>query len=139
MCPCSHSLSLRFFSDAIGPSEIAGELGMIAKISQTRGDQRRTPKGAALDGVYAHSYCTFDIPLLPGESLEDTIQRFCGEFQGRRGIFVRVAASGGRCELFVGWFVARNSGATLSRQLLEELASLKLDLALDIYPEAEGS
>ena len=44
-----------------------------------------------------------------------------------------VRASGGRADLFVGWFFAIFSALSLDQLLLAKLGDLEIDLNLDIY------
>jgi len=52
--------------------------------------------------------------------------------------FRRLRGSGGSLELFVGAFVQGNKGLTLDVELMSKLASLDIELGLDIYEGPSG-
>ena len=57
-----------------------------------------------------------------------------GQLSPKKAFFVNLSASGGRSELFVGWFFHEgNSGDVLDHKLLGRLAELCMDLSLDVY------
>ena len=67
-------------------------------------------------------------------ALSDVVERL----HTGRAFLDMLTASGGRSELFVGWFFDEgNSGDVLGFELLGQLAELKVDVSFDVYGEAE--
>ena len=132
----TYSVSLRFRHPACSPDEITEALDIEPSRSWLVGAPRRTPKGSPLQGTYRDTY--WYALLVEGSSEERDLPRALATILDRLGdrtaFFLDFARTGGRAELFIGWFSHGNSGDVLGRELLGRLSELKLDLALDIYP-----
>jgi len=114
-------------------------IGLEASVTWNKGDIRHTPKGRALEGVYDQSFAVF--PLLKNDDgwLSESIVECINRLKHARDFFARIKGTGGRAELFVGWFLSQGGGDTLSSALLLEVSSLGLDLSFDVYPaDASG-
>lgn len=128
-------VSLRVRHPSLEPDEICRQLGMPAEIQWRVGDQRVTPKGRPLSGVYDHSYCVFR--LKPGKNIN--LAEFLGaqnkELLSRKSFLNDLIESGGSVEYFIGWYSRANTGEFFGWKLLKELSDLHIDLAFDVYCE----
>jgi hypothetical protein len=127
------SVSLRFFSLIITPSEISEHLGLKPKWAHEKGAPRTTPKGVILGGVYDRSYCSFSLIRQGDEELHEMLSRVADEFFQKKDFFHQVRESNGRSELFIGWYSSGNTGDCFNHVLLSKLGELGIDLALDVY------
>jgi Domain of unknown function (DUF4279) len=99
-----------------------------------KGDQRRTPKGKALEGVREESYCTIEFGAISQVSLSRQIERALVRLKPHRAALRRLRASGGTVSFYVGWFLTDNVGDALSVKLLAEMARMGIMLELNLYP-----
>jgi hypothetical protein len=92
-----------------------------------------TPKGTALEGVYNENYCTFYIEQKTDEELPQLLDRVVIDLSQYKNLFRSIRDEGGSAEFFIGWFTENNSGEIFDYRLMQKLAELKIDLALDVY------
>ena len=135
-----YSISLRIRHPQADLSEASEVFSLEPSNAWTAGDRRRTPTGAALDGFRSDSFWT--ARLSDGQSASRSLPAALSEAVQRLQIGAafldRLAASGGRSELFVGWFFDQgNSGDVLGFEFLGRLAALKLDVSFDVYSETD--
>lgn len=126
-------ISLRFFGKSFDPHELSAQLGIEATYIRKIGERRITPKGTILDGVYDESYCSFDIGRNAKEGLCEVLERAANSLLCHKDLFHRIRGSGGRIEMFIGWFSSGNSGEVLPYDFMAKLGDLGIDLALDVY------
>lgn len=101
------------------------------------GDPRLTPKGKAPGGVRPTSYAYTTLVLRVPDTLGAVLKRIVDELEPIKSELQAFTNDGGHAELFVHWHFHDNSGDTLDWQLLQKLSESRLDLALDIYPDAD--
>lgn len=99
---------------------------------QSVGEQRRTPKGKALLGTNAITFCTFALAEGTNEILLEEIRKSNRRLRLRETR--KITRTGGNLEYFLGIFLKGNSGFEVDVELAKEFASLRIKLALDIYP-----
>jgi hypothetical protein len=136
------ALSLRIRHPSADLAEFCRGLGLLPKRAWRAGESRTTPQGRPLPGAWPNSYCTVDlgrrfkVAVLP-RKIEDIAKKL----KPFRTALAEIRQTGGEVSLFVGWFVVGlNSAETLSWELLDQLAELRISLELDIYgagPEPE--
>lgn len=142
MADYRYSISLRAFHPTMDLDCVSEVLGIRPRVLWKVGEPRKTPKGTPLSGIYETGFWTarlFDggstqqgLPLALSAAL-DTIA--VGS-----SLFTTIAQTGGRVELFVGWFFDEgNSGDLFGHSLLGRLASMNVDLSFDVYGEAQTS
>jgi len=139
MSDYTYSVSLRVSHPLTPLTEITAALGMQPRRAWSVGAPRQTAKGEALEGVRKETYWT--TRLEDGSSadrdLSDTIAAILDRLEAHRDYLWDLARTGGRSELFIGWFFDDgNSGDVLGHELLGRLANFKLDLSFDVYPAA---
>ncbi|MFI4973514.1 MAG: DUF4279 domain-containing protein [Caulobacterales bacterium] len=137
MADYTYSVSLRLEHPSRSPCEITTALRLAPSRAWSFGAPRQTRKGSSLTGVYRETYWT--ARLESGSSadrdLSDTIGAILDRLEDRRAFLREFAQTGGRSELFVGWFFDDgNSGDVLGHDLLGRLADFRLDLSFDVYP-----
>lgn len=103
-----------------------------------KGERRSTPKETPLDGTYRETYWCAHLTEEETDSevwsLEDFLSRTLDRLALHAPFLGQLLAEDGRAELFVGFYVSRNSGFELSRELTRDLSKLGISLAFDIYP-----
>jgi hypothetical protein len=137
MADYEFSISLRLRHPVLDLAEASGVLKMTPSRSWRAGEPRTTPTGRPLKGFYEASYWTARI--VKGESKELDLSTAINEVLSKLGqhgeFFSEFAMSGGKSELFIGWFFGEgNSGDVFEWRLLEKLAELRIDLSFDVYP-----
>lgn len=125
--------SFRVHHPDIDPAEITEALALSPHTSWETGDPRRSPNGAALDGLRRSSYWSYSIPVTGEIELPDLLDHFTAELEKHRPFLDRVNETGGRLEYFVGWFSEASSGEVFSSALMKRMSGLGIDLALDVY------
>jgi hypothetical protein len=137
----TYHVSFRVFHPTIDPKEVCNELGMEAETMWKAGEPRQTPKGTPLAGVYESSYCSFELKHSGSVNLSSFLKRATRNLSKRKRILEHIRSTGGRSEYFIGWFANRDSGETFDFDLIGDLAALKIDLSLAVYPpeKAPGS
>jgi hypothetical protein len=133
MTPPGFRASLRFFGKAIDPVELVAETWMRLIYTQTAGEQRKTPRGEELGGIYEESYCSFAVEQHDREDLAETLYRFASSLEKHKDLFDRIRGGGGRIELFMRWPIVEDAGFTLPSEILVRFGALKIDLTVDVY------
>lgn len=138
MAEYTYSVSLRFTHPFRSPAEITSALQLEPSRLWSVGNPRTTPKGSPLKGVYKENYWV--APIVNGSStdvsLAGAIASALDRLEAHKGFFQDFVGSGGRSELFIGWFFDDgNSGDVLEHELLARLADFRIDVSLDVYPE----
>lgn len=124
--------SLRLVHPSMPSPEISQGLEADSKWGWSLGEARRTPTGDPLTGRYRNSYWVQVLSSGDDDSLVDLLAVCLDRLEAKRDFLLAFHGTGGRTEFFVGWF--RSPGETLPWSLLERVASLKIDLAFDVYP-----
>jgi len=139
MHPYTYAISLRVCHPNIDPTAITDALALEPARAWKSGSPRQTPKGTPLEGVYRETY--WYTKLIPdgecsseGTLFEEYLAHFEKMLAPSKEFFARIRAEGGRVELFIGMYGARNYGFELSPTLLAAVADLGLSLSFDVYP-----
>lgn len=126
-------ISLRITTSNIDPVDISTRLKLIPEFQHKKGEQRKTPKGELLKGVYENSYCCFAYNRVDDEELHSMLDRIVTGLMSHSDLFDKISVNGGHAEFFIGWYSPGNTGDLLNHELLNKLSQLKIDLALDVY------
>jgi hypothetical protein len=123
------------------PTRSLDDLGVELNLTPSRVSQAGAPRtslrGAPLSGVYAENFWTASIleGALTDRDLAAAITVVLDQLSPKMDFLLGLVASGGRSELFIGWFFDDgNSGDVLDHKLLGRLAEFKIDLSFDVYP-----
>ena len=117
----------------MNPQQICDRLGLQAQRMWKSGQDRVTPTGAPLSGVYKETYCTFNLACSREDELERFIKRSNKILKPHKRFLRHISSTGGSIEYFVGMYLDKNHGVILSPELLDELAKLQIALSLDLY------
>ena len=113
------------------PEIIPGQLCNI-------GEDRMTPIGRKLEGMYTDSRFSFAFSEETYNSklktLEDSINEVLEKLILCKDLLLKFTSKNGSIEFFIGLFVDANSGIVLDTDLIKRLADLKIGLGFDIYP-----
>jgi hypothetical protein len=131
-----YKVSLRIRHPYREPADITSALGLNPSRCWRAGEPRSTPKGSPLEGNYSESYWTARLAegRWPETALTVVIGDLLQQLGAHKNFFHEIRSEGGRIEFFVGWFFDRQSGGVFSSDLLAQMADLKIDLSLDVYP-----
>lgn len=129
------SVSLRIFSQDLTAADIVASLSLTPTRQWTKGETRTTPSGRVLDGVWENTYVTFR--LMDGQriGLADALSSCVRQLNHIASALGKLRQNGAKTELFVGWFLDKDSGDALPSDLLAALSNLGLDLSLDVYTD----
>ncbi len=133
MNPFKYTVSFRVEHPEISPHEISAKLSLIPSTSWMAGDRRRAPNDIQLNGRYKTTYWSYTFKESRDMALADSLESFTMGLEPHKEFLLQIRSTGGRCEYFIGWFSDSNSGEIFTYQLLSKIASLQIDLALDIY------
>jgi len=97
------------------------------------GDERQTPKGTKLGGLRTESYCSIDLGSTKRKYLSAQIEAALVLLKPHRRMLRRLSSTGGRISFFVGWFCDEHTGDSFDRQLLDQMADLRIELELNVY------
>jgi hypothetical protein len=127
-----YELSFRVWHPAMSPEEISVGLRSKPNISWCVGEPRRTPKGAALPGVYDETYWVADVSEPPTPViLAMAIAEMLSDLETKASFLQRVAETQGTAEVLVIW--SGSGGLTLPAGLLQRMSALNINLSIDIY------
>jgi hypothetical protein len=134
MKPFHFSLSLRLHHPNMDHREISQQLNMVPKRAWTAGDRRIDKQGTPLDGDYDCTYWVGTLVESASGNIGDELLPWLERLQTDASFLSHFCATGGRIELFVGWFMdAPSAGETLTWSILNRLGALQIDLSLDVY------
>jgi hypothetical protein len=132
-------IHLRVHHPQLPPDGIAASLGISAVRAWQAGKPRTTPKGRPLPGDNKETYCAFELNYettkVPG-NIDDVVRGF---LEPRSAVFLELAESGGRTELYVTWETSSNVGDIFAWQFLKRLVDLRISLAVEWFPEGDAS
>ena len=131
--PFRFDVSLRLVHPSMRSEEISRALNMQPRFQWNAGAPRVTPAGTPLRGVREETYWSSTLND-KSEDLKDTLDANLSALEVHTAFLQAFVETGGEIEYFVGWFTTDTSGGeTLSWELLERLARLRISLALDVY------
>ncbi len=119
-------VSLRIWHPEIGPEEVSDGLGLSPTTSWKSGTRVN-------DRLRESTYWTTRLPHLEEVTLARFLVSVVDELIAHASFLERLVGTGGRCELFVGLFLQKNTGEVLPSEVLRGLGVANVDLALDIY------
>ena len=114
------------------PQEISSSLAISPILFWKVGALHKSPKGTLLGGAYDHSYWVDRLPEHETcADLAGTIERYLIRLEGKAEFMHVFFKTGGTAEIYIGWFSP--GGETFASDILERLASLHIDLGIDVY------
>lgn len=133
MHPYRYDVSLRVTHPAMDPQQICNGLGLKARRKWKVGENRQTPAGIPLLGVYKETYCCFDLAAPQVCELERFIIRCNKRLESHRRFLRRISSTGGSAEYFIGMYLDSNHGVEFSPDVLAQLTKLQIRLSFDLY------
>lgn len=131
-----YEISLRIWHPTLTRNRISEGLTRESHAGWNVGDPRKSIANLPIT-PHEHTYWTSRLTTGEVHPLNVALKEVCGTLQPYTEFLAEIRRTGGRAELFVGWFSTENLGETLSYLSLEAIANLGLDLALDIYSERD--
>jgi len=138
------TISLRILHPTIEPSTITQTLGIEPQHSWKAGDQRRSPAGGELEGVFRQSYWTgrlMEKPQLSSErlSVESVLVQILSQLRRAHDFLEQLNTDGGVAELLVSLYARENFRLDLSAESLALLGRLRLAVVLEVHPHSPHS
>jgi hypothetical protein len=129
-------LSFRVRHPTLAASEIAKAFDLpITKLFQSVGEQRMTPSGEILEGIYKKTGVGFEFHehalRFDEVRLEDMILEQLEKIDLK--YTAHLVDTGGHCEFFIGIFPDSNVGLELGNAVNDLLSVSKIELSFDIY------
>jgi hypothetical protein len=133
------TISLRLTSSTTSADTMISAVGMKPSSAWNKGESILLPRGRPFDSPRKQSFAAFDLLSKDKRPLPELILECTRRLRTLQPFFAELKSEdGGMAELFIGWFLSRSGGDTLSSSLLLEVGSVGLDLSFDIYP-ADGT
>lgn len=131
----SFKISIRFWHPSEATSAIVDNFDLEVMVSNGSGERRRTPSGSLLEGRYSETHVSLGIVSSARAGFfEDHMDSVLRVLDERSGWLTQFRATGGRCELLVGWFVEGSSGFRIEHHLLLRLGNLGVDFSIMMEP-----
>jgi len=127
------SIALRIWHPTLPAHELVSRIALPARFSNSVGEQRRTPKGQILEGVYAQTYCCFELKKKAASHLDEDLAPWCAFLEQRLPFMQQLARSGGRMEFRVGIFLDGDRGFEIDSLLLQRICAIGLGLSIEMY------
>lgn len=129
------ALSLRISHPKIESKTISEAVNLLPGASWSAGDLRMTPKGRLLKGQRTSSFWTAKLAINKEKSIEENLQDTLNSLEKSSSFFKQIISTGGKVELFMGWFVNGNDGFILVTELLRRFVLLGISISIDGYFE----
>lgn len=140
MSQYNYSISLRAFHPSMDLECISEALGLKPKMIWKVGEPRRAPNGKPIDGCYDSAFWTANLTTGISEEacLAEALLGALDTLEVGSAIVSEITQSGGRVELFIGWFLnGANAGFTLDRNVIARANRLGIELSFDAYGKSE--
>ena len=118
----------------MSPSQISKKLGITPTYSWNAGDQRVTPAGTKLSGVYPSSLWSVAERVSGNRSFFDSLNNIIGKIEKCSDFFLHVSDTGGKVSLIVQLAGDVNLGDELSYESMSRLARLRISLGVEVFP-----
>ena len=115
------------------PDVITTELCRKASRSHCKGESKRTPTNARLDGTYPENFWTCDLETEDQVDITDFLKNVVMTFLPHRPFLKQLNTTGGEVCIFIGIFGDGCCSHQFDNQLLTDLADTGFDLRLDFY------
>ena len=133
--PFAYAVSFQIRHPDASCGALAAGLPWTMTAGWTAGEPRVTPTGRPLGGVREESYCSFRIARGEDGQLARCLLKMIGSLEAHRAHLEEVSRTGGRLNVYVFWYPGGDTGETLSAELLGRLASLNVELGINVYDD----
>ncbi|MBD3817264.1 MAG: DUF4279 domain-containing protein [Halothiobacillus sp.] len=127
------SVSLRIWHPTLSTDDVVKQICMKPEVAHSVGEQRTSPSGEILEGLYRRTYCCFELTRKAAGVFTDALPSLLQTIKKHKNFLETLVLDGGRSELFVGVFAEGATGFTLEPPVMMELSELSLELSVDIY------
>lgn len=128
------SLALTIRHPDMDPRAITLALGRDPYQAWRAGEPRRTPTGHPMPSVGRESYCVWRKELVGQRDFFAAVLAELDWLRQHTGLLEVIAAGGGEIALSLALPGDVNIGATLPHDALRRLASLPIDLGIEVFP-----
>lgn len=129
------NISLRVWHPTLPHDSISERIGLPERFAHTAGDQRTSPSGSPLDGVYEDTYVSMQMVRKKNVELGDEIESCYSRIERHADFIRNIVDAGGKVEFYVSAFLKDLGGFELNSLLLKRLASTGIGIAIELYPE----
>jgi hypothetical protein len=133
--PFDYSVNFQIRHPTASVKELAAGLPWEMTSGWTAGEQRVTPIGRQLGGVRPESYCSFQIEKRDDGRLPTCVSNALDILATHRDHLGEICRTGGSLNFYVFWYPNGDTGVVFKADLLERMAALKIDLALNVYDD----
>lgn len=127
------NISLRMWHPTFAANEIISEMKLHAKFSNSVGEQRRTPTGTPLEGVYKETYCSFSLKNKTSNHLNKELLAECDHLDQHAGFLRSFLHTGGRLEFYISIFLDGDRGFEINPSLIRRMTALELGFTVEMY------
>lgn len=125
---------LSVFHPSVAPTEVTSALQREPSRSHLRGEQRRTPGGKPLKGVYPSHYWFAELAIPRVADVAEYLEYFLGGLSADAIQLCRqIDESGGSVEIWVAMFVTQCCDNEIPAATLRKLGEAGITLRLDYY------
>lgn len=121
---------------SIDPKEISAELKLEPFSSCKAGDQKVTPKGTPLTGIWDRSSWNHVFEYEGDSGFFEETERLLAQFALHKDFFVRIAKEGGYAEIYLQLPGDVNQGSSVKPSVLKLMSELGLHLGAEVFPNA---
>jgi hypothetical protein len=127
-------VQLLIIHPSMSPVDITEALGLEAHFAHCVGDQRKTPTGALLEGLYSDTRWRHSIRYeLRDQCFAEKITMLVDRLVSHKAFFVGVRATGGTAEIIVQFLGDGYLGDDVPVDTLAKMVDLKLDFGIECF------
>ena len=137
--PRRFDVELFIVHPSLDPVDINRALGMDGHFSHRMGDQRKTPKGTLLSGVYADTRWRHRIRRSVAEQwFASEVVDFVARLEPHRKFLANVRATGGSASVIIQFLGDGYLADSIPMDTLAKLAELGLDLGIECFIDPQS-
>jgi hypothetical protein len=137
--PRRFDVELFIVHPSLDPGDISGALGLEGHFSHRVGDQRKTPKGTLLSGVYPDTRWRHSIRRTVTEHrFAAEVVNFVERLETRKEFLANVRATGGEASVVIQFLGDGYLADEIAPTTLARLANLGLALAIECFTEPQS-
>lgn len=124
---------------SIDPDELDANLQLVGHFRHKAGDERRTPKGAPLEGTYPDTRWRHTVRFeTKGNHFSDQLTSFVDEIAHHRDYLAQLLRTGGRLCVILNFLGDGYFGDKIPTATLARLTDLGLDLAIEVFADRQN-
>jgi len=124
----------------VDPAEISIALGLDAKFAHRVGDQRKTPAGALLSGVYRDTRWRHSRRYETGDQwFADKVVDLIDRLEPHKEFLKKLTTTGGKACVIVQFLGDGYFGDEVPKDVLSRLADMELDLGIECFTVPQGA